>query len=154
MTYKIAITLLLAAALAACSGAETTVKNAQTQTVDTMSDAAQAVATKTKAVLIYADWCGSCKVLDPKIKAAKALGNIPGLEFVVLDYTDKNADAFYAAAAAADVEDAVRAHMDGAIKTGQLLLIDVDDKKVLTKITKTFEAPQILAAMKDAVAQS
>ena len=153
MTYKIAAALLLTSALAACSGADTTTANT-TRSAPISAPSSQAVAAKTKAVLIYAKWCGSCKVLDPKVKAAKAMGAVPGLEFVVLDYTEKDADAFYAAAAQAGVEEAVRAHMDGNIKTGQLLLIDVDDKTVLSKVTKTFDAAQILTAMKDAVAQS
>ena len=122
-----------------------------------MKDNMPAMATKTKAVLIYADWCGSCKVLDPKIKAAQAAlagGKIPGLEFVTLDYTDKNADGFYAQAEAAGVGPAVKTYLDGTIKTGQLLLVDVDDQKIVGKVTKTLDAPQIMNALKEAVSAS
>ena len=45
---------------------------------------------KMKAVLVYADWCSSCKVLDPAIMKARDLSPMPGVEFVVLDYTEKN----------------------------------------------------------------
>jgi len=62
--------------------------------------AGQAMGIKTKAVLIYA---GSCKVLDPKLKKAKEIGPMPGLEFITLDYTDKNSASFYAQAEAAGV---------------------------------------------------
>lgn len=123
--------------------------NDMPMTADTMK-----VETKTKAVLVYADWCSSCKILDPKIKAVQAMGPIPGVEFVTLDYTDKNADNFYAQAAAAGVEAAVRAELDGAIKTGWLLLVDVDDARVLSKVTKADDAALIAAKIKAALAAS
>jgi len=122
---------------------------------DTMAEKASAMMeTKTTAVLVYADWCGSCKVLDPAVKKVQAMGKIPGVEFVVLDYTDKDADAFYAQAETAGVKDAVIAYQDGTIKTGQLLLVDMDDDKVISKITKDSAAPEILAKIKDALAAS
>ncbi len=40
------------------------------------------------ALIFHADWCGSCKAMDPKIKEArKDLGDASAL-FVVLDLTD------------------------------------------------------------------
>lgn len=121
-----------------------------------MSDMKMDVAmeTKTKAVLVYADWCSSCKILDPKIKAVQAMGAMPGVEFVTLDYTDKNADNFYAQAAAAGVEKAVRTELDGTIKTGWLLLVDVDDARVVSKVTKADDTAQIATKIKDALAAS
>jgi thiol-disulfide isomerase/thioredoxin len=116
--------------------------------------AGEMMATKTKAVIVYADWCSSCKVLDPAVKKARSMGDVPGVEFVVLDYTDKDAGAFYAQAKAAGVESAVRAYQAGTIKTGQMLLVDVDDAKVIGKVTKEDAAPAILAKLKDAVAAS
>lgn len=161
-------TLILAATtalLAACSNADTSTATTEpVQIVETtvMTDAAStdvmtsdvAMETKTKAVLVYADWCGSCKVLDPKIKAVQAMGPMPGVEFVTLDYTDKDADNFYAQAKAAGVEEAVRAELDGTIKTGWLLLVDVDDKRVLSKVTKADETAEIVTKIQDALAQS
>ena len=79
---------------------------------------------------------------------------IPGLDFVTLDYSDKNSDSFYAQAEAAGVGDAIKTYLAGTIKTGQLLLVDMDDQKVLSKVTKTFEASDIETAMKEAVAAS
>jgi len=118
------------------------------------SNAATAVETKTKAVLIYADWCGSCKILDPKVKAIQASANIPGLDFVTLDFTDKNPDNFYSQAEAAGVSDAMKTYLAGKIKTGQLLLVDMDDQQVMSKVTKTFESSDIMTAMKAAVSAS
>jgi len=141
-------------ALAACSQAEapkvemSDVKSAASDVMDSK------MATKTTAVLIYADWCGSCKVLDPMVKKVQAMGTIPGLNFVTLDYTDKDADAFYAQAEAAGVGEAVKAYLDGTVKTGQLVLVDLDDQKVLSKVTKTFKPAEIVTALKEAVAAS
>ena len=131
--------------------------------IDGMGTAVKAAApaameTKTKAVLIYADWCGSCKILDPKLKYVRAglgeNGTMPGLEFVTLNYTDKNADNFYAQAEASGVSEAVKTYLDGTIKTGQLLLVDMDDQTVVGKVTKTFEAADIMTALKDAISAS
>lgn len=141
------------AALTACSqapapGAVSDAKNIIAE------KAPAAVEAKTAGVLIYADWCGSCKVLDPKVKKVRAMGAVPGLKFITLDYTAKDPQAFYAQADAAGVGDAVKAHFGEAISTGKLLLIDLDDQKVLNTVTKTFEAADIAAAFKDAVAAS
>lgn len=145
--------ILTAAALAltACGNAvgtgptvKTTVQNAETQSVET----------KTKVVLLYAGWCGSCKILDPAVSEAQSMDPLPGVEFVVLNYTDKNKTNFYAQAQAAGVETAVRTYLDGKVKTGLLLLIDVDDEKVIDTLTKKDTAPVILAKIKSAAAAS
>jgi len=81
------VTCAAALALTACGNATeagSSIKNAATDKASAMMD------TKTKAVLVYADWCGSCKILDPAVKKAQSMGPMPGVEFVVLDYTDKD----------------------------------------------------------------
>ncbi len=112
------------------------------------------MATKTKAVLLYAAWCGPCKVLDPAVSKAQAMGPIPGVNYVVLDYTDNNDANFYAQAEAAGVETAVRSFLDGKVITGMLLLVDVDDEKVITKITNEDGPRAIIAKIKAAVSAS
>jgi len=148
------IAALLGCALTACGNAAdsgSTVKEASSQVA---SEASMMAETKTKAVLIYADWCSSCKVLDPAVKKVQAMGPLPGAEFVVLDYTDKDETNFYAQADAAGVEAAIRTYLGDTIKTGQLLLVDVDDEVVIKKITKEDTAPVILTKIKDAVKAS
>lgn len=149
-THFLTSALLSLVALTACSQAEAP-KN---KIAETSVAASEVMNAKTKAVLIYAKWCGSCKILDPKIKDVQSQVSIPSLEFVTLDYTDKDPYAFYAQAEAAGVGEAVRNYFDGTIKTGQLLLIDVDDKTVLSKVTKTSNPAEILASIKEAVASS
>ena len=145
------ITTLAALALTACgnsSNAGPTVNNTVTHAEDASVD------NKTKAVLVYAAWCPSCKVLDPAVSEAQAMDSLPGVEFVVLDYTDKDKANFYAQAEAAGVGTALRIYMDGKVKTGLLLLVDVDDEKVIDQATKKDAAPVILAKIKSAVSAS
>lgn len=123
-----------------------------------MADDMVDVATKTKAVLIYAEWCGNCKLLEPKLQDAQAtlsdMGGIPGLEFVTLDFTDKNVDNLIEQAEAAGVGAAVKAQYAGTVKTGEMLLIDLDDQNVLGVVTKDVEPSQIVTALMDAVSAS
>ena len=99
------------------------------------------------AVLIYADWCGSCKILDPKINNVKNTHSFKGTAFVTLDYTAKDDAAFFADAQTAGVAQAVRDHLGGTVKTGQLLLIDMDDKKVIGVVKKDMNEPAIAKAI-------
>lgn len=147
--------LIMSACSPGATAPDKTASSAPISKTDTLSAATPAaMKTKTKAVLIYADWCGSCKILDPKVEAVKAANRMPGLEFVKLDYTDKDPEKFYQQAKAAGVEKAVKAYFDGPIKTGQLLLIDVNDKTVISKVTKEKSRPEIVTALKDAIAAS
>ena len=103
---------------------------------------------QTKAVLIYADWCGSCKILDPRIKAVKESGQFSDVDFVVLDYTARDEDAFYKAAKKAGVKKAVRAAFDGkSVKTGQLFLINAEGTEILGTVTRKHTEKEIAEAI-------
>lgn len=146
------------ALLAACSSetAETEVVEAAPAPVETASttgaEGAETPAAETRvaAVLSYADWCGSCKTLDPKIEAVKAAGVPDGVGFVTLDYTDRDGDAFFAGADAAGVGEAIRTFYADEVKTGILLLIDTETNTVLADIRKTMSVEEIDAAIKSA----
>ena len=102
---------------------------------------------KAKAVLIYADWCGSCRILDPKIKAVKESGDFE------LDYTARDEDAFYKAAKKAGVKKAVRSAFEGSsVKTGQLFLISPDGATILGKVTRDYTEADIAEAISKAAA--
>ena len=145
----IAALLSLPLALGACSKApanDSAAKSASTKmTSETKLD------TKVVAVLTYADWCGSCKVLDPKITAIQAAMEKQGVKFVRLDYTDKDADNFYAQAAAAGVEAPIRAALDGNIKTGRLYLVPEGGDSAVAMIDKTTTPAQIKEKMMTAL---
>lgn len=94
------------------------------------------------AALFYADWCGSCKVLDPKVEEAKAkLAEDTKTLFVTFDLTDDTAKAQSAMLAEAlGLGSIYKAHGG---KTGFMLVVDADDKSVLHKLTKTDEVATI-----------
>ena len=137
----------LSLALAACG-------NAPSETAGkTDSASAEIEEARLVAALSYADWCGSCQTLDPKIQEARASGDL-GAAFVTLDYTAKDNDAFFASADAAGIGDVIRGKYADGVKTGQLLLIDVDDAKIVSVVTKTMSAEDIASAVKDAAAEA
>lgn len=145
------IASVAALALTACGNAT----EAQSSVKNTVAiEAGDVIATKTMAVLVYASWCGNCKILDPAVSKVQAMGPLPGVDYVVLDYTDKNKDNFYMQAEAAGVGTAVRSFLGDKVITGLLLLVDVDDEKVITKITYEDGVPEILAKIKAAVSVS
>lgn len=87
------------------------------------------------AVLFYADWCGSCKAIDPKLEEARAsLAEEPVL-FVTFDMTDEKTQKQTAMLAnALKLEDHFS---ENAGKTGFILMIDPKNNNVLDRITKS-----------------
>lgn len=108
--------------------------------------------TKVLAVLSYADWCGSCKALDPKIKAVQAANPFDGVEFATIDYTSRSADAFFADAETLGVGETMRATFGDSIKTGRLYLVDLDTGDVISTVDKSMDEGAIAQAISDAIA--
>jgi thiol-disulfide isomerase/thioredoxin len=152
----LALAALSFAALSAGCTQDSTSASTSTPAPDVQSSAAATspakVTTKLAGVLIYADWCGSCKVLDPKVETVKNGGPYEGVSFVKLDYTDKDADAFFAAADQAGVGAAVRGAFAENIKTGQMLLIDTKSQTVVSTIKKNVSPSGMTKAIIDAAA--
>ena len=95
--------------------------------------------TEIAAVMIHADWCSSCKIMEPKLREVRNLGPIDGVQFLTIDYTSRDKNAFFATAKSLGVDSAIREAFDGDVTTGVLLLVDkktgalVDDlRKELT----------------------
>ena len=99
--------------------------------------------TRLVAVLSYADWCGSCRILDPRIQEVRAENSFEGVEFVRLDYTERDSATYFEQAQNANVESAVRAHFGDQIRTGLLLLVDLDDGEVVSVINREYSAEDI-----------
>jgi len=103
------------------------------------------------AVLFYADWCGSCKALDPKVKEArKSLADAPVL-FLTFDMTDDASKHQSAMLAEAIGLDTLYAENGG--KTGYLAIVDAVSGKVLSKLTKG-DSVEVIAAKLRESAQS
>jgi len=86
------------------------------------------------AVLFYADWCASCKELDPKIKQArKALPDAPVL-FTRLDLTDETTRR--QAGMLADALGLREIYAEFGGKTGFLLLVDPQTGAIIDRVNR------------------
>ncbi|MEL7486235.1 MAG: hypothetical protein AAGJ87_03345 [Pseudomonadota bacterium] len=156
---RFAIAAAIAIAAAACS-AETTTGSVAVDAETSASElkhtpvAQNAENARAAAVLIRADWCSSCKLLEPKLDVVKSLGPIEGLEHVTLDYTARDKKAFFAAADAAGVGEAVRAELGDSVTTGIILVVDMDDAKVVADLRKELSEQELVDAMAEAARAS
>lgn len=142
--FKHFIFAAMTAALVACSGPA---GDAGEGHAARFVNAEVSADTRLAAVLIYADWCGSCKVLDPKLQSAKSEGPIEGLQHFVLNYTDRDEDALFMAADKLGFGGPIREKLSDGVKTGILLLVDLDDGTVVGDLRKELSAEEIRAAM-------
>lgn len=99
------------------------------------------------ALHFHADYCGSCKVLNPKLEEARAeLGNIP-LLYVKLDHTDKNTT--YQAKLMIEALGLDEIYYAQKKATGYVLLIDVETKTIVGKLTKKDSSEKIEIKIED-----
>ena len=98
---------------------------------DVKAVTAPAEDTQVLAVLSYASWCGSCKVLDPKIETVRAANDFEGVEFFALDYSARDEAAYFADA--------------------ETLGIDRSSGDVLSTVTKSMSEAEIVAAIDGAL---
>ncbi len=106
---------------------------------------------KVVGVLFYADWCGSCKVLDPKLDEVKKQFMDQPIYFTRVNLTDECTKK--QSAMLAEWVGLGEIYREHATKTGFMLLIDPQTKKVLSKLTKAQSEAELKAAMEDALAQ-
>jgi thiol-disulfide isomerase/thioredoxin len=105
---------------------------------------------KVLAVLFYADWCASCKALEPKLNKVKRDFEGKPILFTRFDLTDEftnDQSARYAA-----LLGLANYYTENAGKTGYMLLIDSQSKKVLGRINKQDSSEAMKAALTSALA--
>lgn len=102
-----------------------TVAHAQQETGTAQADA--------YAVVFYADWCGTCKAMDPTVKEARASLTDKPVLFVTFDMTDDKTKK--QTAMLADALGLEEHYAENAGKTGFILLIDAESNEVVDRIT-------------------
>ena len=105
---------------------------------------------KVLAVLFYADWCSWCKELEPKLNKVKRDFEGKPILFTRFDLTDEFTNdqaARYAALLGLE-----NYYTENAGKTGYMLLIDSQSKKVLGRINKQDTSEAMKAALTSALA--
>lgn len=106
------------------------------------------------AVEIYADWCPSCRALDPKVNVAINSGNWDRISFEKIDFTRRDRKAFFAEADALGVGEVFKELFSNGIKTGMVLLIDVRRQTVLDILTQADSVADIEARLEIAQGHS
>jgi thiol:disulfide interchange protein len=98
---------------------------------------------KVLAVRMYADWCGNCKILDSKVESFKEGFSDGRVVFIRLDQTeDFDTAQSELLAGLLGIKDVFLEYKG---KTGMMLLIDANSKKLLEVITHRNETDEIKA---------
>ena len=105
-------------------------------------------------VLFYADWCGSCKVLEPEIDKARDTADLDNeaVLFVRLDLTD--ATRSHQAAMLASSLGLGESFARNGGKTGFMLLVDAETGEVISMATKKSDAAAIADQVKAAILEA
>ena len=101
----------------------------------------------TYAVAYHADWCGSCKVLAPKmdeVKVALPKEVAEKIEFVKFDFTDDATKE--TSKTMAEGKGLLDLYLNDA-KTGQVKLVDIESGNVLGTIKKDLSVEEINGAL-------
>ena len=108
--------------------------------------------TKLYSVMFYADWCPSCKKLEPALTEAREMGKLDeqAVLFIRFDLTDSETKAQSAMLAKALGLDALYAANDG--KTGYALLLDAATLEPRAQLTKTMTPEAIAMTIKAGLA--
>lgn len=110
--------------------------------------AASAQARELGALHFYADWCASCKVLDPKaMPILERYAASDGVDLVRLDLTERSDDHQAAQRQVAEAHGAVEIFDRFAPATGLIVLYDRDTAEAFAVINQNFSPEEIDAAL-------
>lgn len=125
----------------------------QTFAIPLISNGAPGVSVKPMiyAVMMHADWCGTCKALDPKITQAREKGKLDSknLLFVQLDLTNETTT--HQAAMMAAALGITELFDSNAGKTGFMLLIDAETGEKIARITNKLDVESITKHINEAI---
>ncbi|MEQ8843556.1 MAG: thioredoxin domain-containing protein [Phycisphaerales bacterium] len=101
------------------------------------------------AVMMTADWCSTCKTLEPRVQQAMTSMPYNSVAMVYADYTDRQSPAAEQTLADAGL---TSLHESNGGKTGIVYLIDADTGAIVGEIRGTsMNAQQIYGALEAAV---
>ncbi|MGF1645275.1 MAG: thioredoxin domain-containing protein [Thiotrichales bacterium] len=109
---------------------------------------AKATAPDKIAILMYADWCGSCKILDPKLKAVQPEFEGKNILFVRFDLT--NDATKHQSGLLAQALGVSELYEKNAGKTGYLTIVDRASGQSIERITKDHSEADIRASLSKA----
>ncbi|MEM9468715.1 MAG: thioredoxin domain-containing protein [Pseudomonadota bacterium] len=101
-----------------------------------------------KAVVFFSENCGSCKILDPKMKAAMKAVNTDAIEVVKLDFTSK--ETIEATKVLATDKELGGLLQKFGAKTGFVTLVDANGQ-ILDKIGKNDTEAEIASKIASAI---
>ncbi len=102
------------------------------------------------AVTFYADWCGSCRVLDPRVDAVKEEFAGESILFTRVDHTDEFTTEQSKLFANLIGIKSIYDEAGGA--TGFLLVIDRRNNEVVERLTRDDDEEAIKAKIREALA--
>ena len=96
-------------------------------------------------IKVHADWCSSCKALEPRLKAISKTLEDEAILFVTLDYTDEKTSAQATMLASSlGIRDTIADHNS----TGTVLLIDAKNTKLAGKFSTANTNEEIVDKIK------
>lgn len=123
--------------------------------VDTPKNTMQPLAAIDKPIVavFYADWCGSCKILEPRLEAAMSqLADKDAVKIVKFDLTDDTTKA--KSAAMAGENGLTDMYNEKAPKTGFAVLVQGDAATEPVTLTKSDSIAEIKAKLEAFIAAS
>jgi thiol-disulfide isomerase/thioredoxin len=115
------------------------------------SEATQPVeGSRVAAVFVHADWCPSCRALDPKLEKVIASDDWQGVTFIRIDFTGRDREAVFSEADKLGIGEAIRSYFSNGIRTGLLLIVDIDHQGVVDVIRHNETEVAIAGRIRDA----